>query len=414
MSFTDSASTPWDSLWFNARLATMCEGNTAFGLLDAAAIGIHKGKVVWIGASADIPTQQLEECQSQLDCKGRLVTPGLIDCHTHMIYGGNRANEFEMRLKGASYEEIALAGGGIASTVKATRESSEAALFESAKHRLQPFLEEGVTTVEIKSGYGLDLENELKMLTVARRLGEQLPLDIVTTFLGAHATPPEYKDANDDYIAQVCDTMLPAVAAAGLADAVDAFCENIAFSYEQVERVFNAAKDHSLPIKLHAEQLSNQKGATLAANMGALSVDHLEFLAPEDVTFLKRNDTVAVLLPGAYYFLRETQLPPIAALRHHKVAIAIASDSNPGSSPVSSLLLMLNMACTLFRLTPEESLAGVTRNAAKALNIDNDVGTLELGKSANMVLWDVQNPAELSYHIGHNPCHTVMYRGQVR
>ncbi|MFT5573774.1 MAG: imidazolonepropionase [Cryomorphaceae bacterium] len=408
------SNTTWDALWFNARIATMCDGETAFGLREDSAIGINQGVIAWIGAAADIPPEQLRNCADQFDCESRLVTPGLIDCHTHLIYGGNRTNEFEMRLKGATYQEISLAGGGIASTVAATRASDQAALFDSAKRRLQSFLDEGVTTIEVKSGYGLDLENEAKMLRVARQLGEQLPLDVVTTFLGAHATPPEFQGANDDYIDYVCGSVLPAIAAEGLADSVDAFCENIAFSAEQVERVFKAAKQHSLPIKLHAEQLSDQKGAVLAAKMGALSVDHIEFLAPEDITNLKQSGTVAVLLPGAFYFLRETKLPPIDALRENGVPIAIASDSNPGSSPVSSLLLMLSMACTLFKLTPEESLAGVTRNAAMALGIDDNAGTLEPGKVANMVLWDLQNPAELSYRIGHNPCVKVMYKGAIR
>ena len=404
----------WDTLWFNARIATMSENAQPFGLLDNAAIAVSQGDIVWIGASSDISKEQFAACTTQLDCQGRLVTPGLIDCHTHLVYGGDRANEFEMRLNGATYEEIARAGGGIVATVSATRAASEESLFESAQRRLQSFLDEGVTTVEIKSGYGLDIENEVKMLRVARRLGKQLPVDVVTTFLGAHATPPEFKGKNDDYIDFICDQIMPAVAQENLADSVDAFCENIAFSTQQVERVFAQAKKYSLPIKLHAEQLSDQKGAVLAAKMGALSVDHIEFLAPDDVAALKQNNTVAVLLPGAFYFLGETQLPPIDALREQQVPIAIASDSNPGSSPVSSLLLMLNMACTLFKLTPEESLTGVTRNAAKALGIDSRVGTLECGKAANMVLWNLDNPAELSYRIGHNPCHTVMYKGQIR
>jgi imidazolonepropionase len=409
-----SSNITWDTLWFNARIATMRSGDTAFGLQENSAIGISRGAIVWVGASADIPSEQRRDCADQLDCDGRLITPGLIDCHTHHVYGGNRANEFEMRLNGASYEEISRAGGGIASTVRATRQSDHEALFDSAKRRLQSFMNEGVTTVEIKSGYGLDLENEAKMLRVARQLGEQLPLDVITTFLGAHATPPEFQGASDDYIDYVCTTVLPAITAENLADGVDAFCENIAFTTEQVERVFKAAKQYSLPIKLHAEQLSDQKGAVLAAKMGALSVDHIEFLAAKNVSTLKENNTVAVLLPGAFYFLRETKLPPINTLRENAVPIAIASDSNPGSSPVSSLLVMLSMACTLFKLTPEESLAGVTRNAALALGIDDKVGTLEPGKVANMVLWDLQNPAELSYRIGHNPCVKVMYQGAIR
>lgn len=319
-----------------------------------------------------------------------------------------------MRLNGASYEEIAHAGGGIVSTVTATRAASADELYAQAIPRLQGLMDEGVTTVEIKSGYGLNLEDEMKMLRVARRLGEDFPLTVITSFLGAHTSPAEYADNNDAYIDLVCDEILPAVAAGGLADAVDAFCEGIAFSPQQVARVFDAAKAHNLPIKLHAEQLSDLKGAVMAARRGALSVDHIEYLAAEDVPELAENGTAVVLLPGAFYCLRETKLPPIAALREHGVPIAIASDSNPGSSPVGSLLLMLNMACTLFRLTPEEALAGITRNAAQALGQNNSIGTLEIGKQADMVLWDAVDPAELSYRIGGNPCRRVMYRGGMR
>lgn len=405
---------PWDTLWFNAKIATMCANGAPFGVLESDAIAVAQGRICWIGDYRDLNAEQRARCGQQFDCQGQLVTPGLIDCHTHLVYGGNRVNEFAMRLNGASYTEIAQAGGGIVATVAATRAASHAELFAAAQHRLLPFLSEGVTTVEIKSGYGLDLENEVKMLTVARQLGEELPVDVHTTFLGAHTTPSEYKDADDAYIEYVCTEILPAVAALNLADAVDAFCENIAFSTAQIERVFAAAKQYDLPIKLHAEQLSDQQGAVLAAIRGALSVDHLEYLAGDDVATLATHGTVAVLLPGAFYFLGETTLPPLAALRHHGVPIAIASDSNPGSSPVASLLLMLNMACTLFKLTPEESLAGVTRNAAMALGIEAQVGTLEVGKVANMVLWKLRDPAELSYHIGHNPCQTVMYRGAIR
>lgn len=406
----------WDALWFNARIATMTSGEQGmpYGLLDDAAIAVKGDRICWLGQSSDIPAEQRSLCKQLMDCQGKLITPGLIDCHTHLVYGGDRVNEFEMRLNGATYSDIAKAGGGIISTVKATRESSEEVLTVLAKERLKAFLNEGVTTVEIKSGYGLDLENEVKMLTVARRLGDELPVDIVTSFLGAHATPPEFSGADDAYIDKLCEVVLPGIVEQNLADSVDAFCESFAFSTEQVERVFKAAKQHGLSIKLHAEQLSDQKGALMAAKMGALSVDHIEFLAEEDVIALKQNGTVAVLLPGAFYFLGETTLPPIQALRKHAVPIAIASDSNPGSSPVSSLLLMLNMASTMFKLTPEESLAGVTRNAAKALGVDDEVGTLEVGKVANLVLWNLSNPAELSYRIGHNPCEHVMYRGKSR
>ena len=389
----------------------MCDNPTPFGILDGDAIAVKDGKICWMGKYIEVTKEQLSQCGDITDCQGQLLTPGLIDCHTHIVYGGSRANEFEMRLNGASYSEISLAGGGIASTVDATRNSSEDELFDSAKSRLQAFIDEGVTTIEIKSGYGLDINNEVKMLSVARRLGEELPIDVVTTFLGAHATPPEFKDANDSYIEYLCEQVIPIIASKKLADSVDAFCEHIAFSTEQVKKVFLRAQEYDLPIKLHAEQLSDQKGAIMAAKMGALSVDHIEYLADSDVKVLSDKQTVAVLLPGAFYFLGETQLPPISELRKWHVPIAIASDSNPGSSPVMSLILMLNMACTLFKLTPEESLAGITRNAAKALGLESDVGTLKVGKAANMVLWHTDNPAELSYKIGHNPCHKVMYRG---
>ncbi len=410
----DQTQKPWDTLWFNARIATMVVGGEPYGLINHGAIGIADEKIVWLGDASQVPKQQLANCQNQMDCLGALVTPGLIDCHTHIVYGGERINEFEMRLNGASYSEISKAGGGIASTVTATRLSSEDDLFDSAKQRINSFLNEGVTTIEIKSGYGLDLETELKMLRVARRLGRELSLDVSTSFLGAHAVPIEFKDRSDDYIDYICRDVLPLVAAENLADSVDAFCEDIAFSAQQVERVFRCAISHGLSLKLHAEQLSDQKGAVMAAEMGALSVDHIEYLAEDDVAVLKRKDTTAVLLPGAFYFLGETKLPPVAALRSQGVPIAISSDANPGSSPVCSLLLMLNMACTLFKLTPEESLAGVTRNAAKALDLASQAGTLEVGKLANMVLWSLENPAELSYRIGHNPCQKVMYRGELR
>lgn len=410
----EQSNQPWDTLWFNARIATMENCDRPYGLLKEGAVAVRGETIVWVGKTVEIPPEKRDSCRQLFDCQGKLLTPGLIDCHTHLVYGGDRVNEFEMRLNGANYVDISRAGGGIVSTVKATRAASEALLLTLAKSRVASFLSEGVTTLEIKSGYGLDQINEMKMLRVARQLGAELPVDIVTSFLGAHATPPEYSGAEDDYINYLCDDVLPAVVAENLADSVDAFCENIAFSAAQVQRVFEAAKRHGLSIKLHAEQLSDQKGALMAAKMGALSVDHIEYLAEEDIATLKKHGTVAVLLPGAFYFLGETTVPPVGALRKHGVPIAIASDSNPGSSPVSSLLLMLNMACTLFKLTPEESLAGVTRNAAKALGIDDQVGSIEEGKLANLVLWNLSNPAELSYRIGHNPCGQVMYRGEPR
>ena len=406
---------PWDTLWHNAQVATMREADTnAFGLIEDAAVAVRDSHIAWVGREEEIPGDARQACQSTLDCNGQLVTPGLIDCHTHLVYGGNRAKEFGMRLNGASYEEIARAGGGIVSTVKATRAASYQSLLDQSLSRLLELLNEGVTTVEIKSGYGLNVEDEVKMLCVARDLGDSLPVTVVTSFLGAHALPPEFKDRADDYIDLVCQQALPAVASENLADAVDAFCENIAFSPAQVARVFDTAQQADLPIKLHAEQLSDLKGAVMAAGRGALSVDHLEYLAEDDVPVLAQNGTVAVLLPGAFYCLRETQHPPLASLRKHGVPIALASDSNPGSSPVGSLLLMLNMACTLFRMTPEETLAGVTRNAARALGLQDEIGTLEVGKRADMVLWRATEPTELSYRIGGNPCEQVMHKGVAR
>lgn len=385
-----------------------------YGMIENAALATRRDEIVWIGPTTKLSTEQKNTCSALLDCKGKLITPGLIDCHTHLIYGGSRVNEFEMRLNGASYEDIARIGGGITSTVTATRACPEEQLLRLAKCRLKSFLQEGVTTVEIKSGYGLDLDNELKMLRVARQLGEEMPVEVISTFLGAHAVPSEFQNRSDDYITYICETVLPIVANLKLADSVDAFCENIAFNRQQIAKVFTVAQQYKLPIKLHAEQLSDQKGAVMAAKMGALSVDHLEYLTDRDVEILSENNTAAVLLPGAFYYLRESKLPPIKALREKNVPIAVASDSNPGSSPVSSLLLMLNMACTLFKLTPEESLAGVTCNAAKALGIADKVGSIECGKTANLILWDTDNPAELSYTIGQNHCKQVMYRGQLR
>ena len=389
----------------------MADGDTAFGLIDNGAVAVANGKIAWVGKSEKLPAHLYHSCPEKVDCKGQLVTPGLIDCHTHLVYGGNRAREFEMRLNGASYEEIARAGGGIVSTVMATRSASEEELFDQALPRLQGLISEGITTIEIKSGYGLNVEDELKMLRVARRLGNTLSVEVVTSFLGAHALPPEFTGREDEYIDLVCEQALPAAIAENLADAVDAFCEGIAFSPQQVARVFDVAAEHGLPIKLHAEQLSDLKGAVMAASRNALSVDHLEYLSPEDVPVLAKHDTVAVLLPGAFYCLRETKLPPVDALRQHHVCMALASDSNPGSSPVGSLLLMLNMACTLFRMTPEEALAGVTRNAAKALGIEDQAGTLEYGKQASMVWWQAHHPSELSYRIGGNPCQRIMFKG---
>lgn len=388
----------WDLLLINARCATMEPGPAPYGALEGAAIAVRGSSIAWIGPQGECPRREARET---IDLEGRWVTPGLIDCHTHLVYGGDRAAEFELRLQGASYEEIARAGGGILSTVKATRAASEEELFQQALPRARALVSEGVTTIEIKSGYGLELENELKQLRVARRLGESLPLTVVTTFLGAHAVPPEFHGRSDDYLESLLE-MLPKVAASGLADAVDAFCERIAFSPEQTARLFMAAKQLNLPIKLHADQLSDSGGADLAARFGALSADHLEHADEEGVAAMARAGTVAVLLPGAFYFLREKKLPPIEAFRRHGVGMALSTDCNPGSSPTTSLLLMLSMGCTYFRLTPEEALAGVTREAARALGLADTHGTLAVGKTADLAIWDIERPAELAYFIGLN------------
>lgn len=397
-------------VWCNANAATMTTGGEPYGAIRDAALVTNGERIEWIGPRAALPAKynRLE----QHDAAGCWITPGLIDCHTHLVYGGNRSGEFEMRLNGASYEDIARAGGGIVSTVKATREADAEQLKRQALPRLKALLQQGVTTVEIKSGYGLETATELRMLEVAKALGSENPVDVQTSFLGAHALPPEFAGRADDYIACVCDEMMPAAANAGLADAVDAFCENIAFNKEQIEQVFTRAKSLGLPVKLHAEQLSNQGGAELAARHSALSADHLEYLDETGVVAMAKTGTSAVLLPGAFYFLRETKLPPVELLRKHRVPIALASDSNPGSSPVTSLLLMLSMGCTLFLLTPEEALAGVTRSAAQALGLGASHGTLAPGKVANLVLWDIGEPAELAYNIGLNPCRGVIYRGE--
>jgi imidazolonepropionase len=365
--------------------------------------------VHWVGAERDLPADVRDRCSETHDAQGALVTPGLIDCHTHLVYGGDRAMEFELRLNGASYEEIARRGGGIASTVQATRQASREELMRQSGARLRSLRSEGVTTLEIKSGYGLALEHERKALEVARTLGHGNRVDVRTTFLGAHALPPEFAGAPDAYITEVL-RMLPQLHAQGLVDAVDAFCERIAFSPAQVERLFEAARQLGLPVKLHAEQLSDSAGAQLAARFGALSCDHLEWLSEEGAAAMAAAGSVAVLLPGAFYFLRETKLPPVDVLRRHRVPIAVSTDCNPGTSPCTSLLLMLNMACTLFRLTPQEALAGVTRHAASALGL-HDRGVLAPGKRADFVLWDVQRPAQLSYALGANPCLRIVYMG---
>jgi len=399
-----------EKLWTNARLATFSTNVAApYGAIEDGVIAASGGRILYAGARKDAPEFKARET---IDCGGRWITPGLIDCHTHLVHGGDRAHEFELRLQGASYEEIARAGGGILSTVKATRAASEAELFASADRRLSALLAEGVTTVEIKSGYGLEQDTELKQLAVARRIGRERPLRVRTTFLGAHAVPPEFKGRSGAYTDLVAGPMLDAVAAQGLADAVDVFCEGIAFSPEETARVFAAAKAKGLAIKIHAEQLSNLEGAKLAAEMGALSADHLEHLDEAGVIAMAKSGTVAVILPGAFYFLRETQKPPIELLRKHGVPIALATDANPGSSPLTSPLLVLNMACTLFRLTPEEALAGLTRHAAQALGLQDEIGTIEAGKACDLAIWDIERPAELAYRIGFNPLHTRIWNGQ--
>ncbi len=402
-----------EAIWVNARLATMVAG-PGYGEIEDGAIAVRGGRIAWVGARADLPAALRTAAAREHDAGGRWITPGLVDCHTHLVYAGSRAGEFEQRLNGATYEEIARAGGGIRSTVAATRAASAAALLEASKPRLRALAAEGVTTVEIKSGYGLEAGAEAKMLRAARALGNALPVTVRTTFLGAHALPPEFDGRADAYIDEVCERMLPEIARAGLADAVDAFCERIGFSPAQTERVFEAAKKLGLPVKLHAEQLSDQGGARLAARYGALSADHLEYVGEDGVAAMAQAGTVAVLLPGAFYFLRETQVPPIELLRRHGVAMAVATDCNPGSSPMTSLLLALNMACTLFRLTPQEALAGATREAARALGLAREAGTLEAGKVADFVLWDVDRPAELAYGIGVNPLHAVVKGGVAR
>ena len=390
--------------WTNARLATMTDDG--LGLIDDGVVTAEDGRIVYAGPADGAPAKPA----TITDCGGRLITPGLIDCHTHLVHSGNRANEWAMRLEGASYEDIARAGGGIVSTMRATRAASEAELVDTALPRLDALIAEGVTTIEIKSGYGLDTENELKMLRAARALGERRRVRVAPTFLGAHALPPEYRGDSDGYIDLVVAEMIPA--AAPLATAVDAFCEGIGFSPAQCTRVIEAAQAHGLAVKLHAEQLSALSGSALAARHGALSADHLEYATDDDVAAMTAAGTVAVLLPGAYYFMRETKLPPIAAMRRHGVKIALATDNNPGTSPTTSLLLMLNMGATLFGLTVVEALRGVTVNAAAALGLGAEIGTLEAGTACDLAIWDVTDPAELVYRIGFNPLHQRIKDGQ--
>lgn len=400
----------FDRIWHNARLATMRADRPDLGEIELGVIAALGGRIVYAGAQADFPADA--DAIERIDCDGRWITPGLIDCHTHLVYGGNRAHEFELRLKGASYEEVARAGGGIVSTVAATRRASEADLIASALPRLDALIAEGVTTIEIKSGYGLDTETEMRQLAAARNLGRQRPVAIRTSFLGAHALPVEADGDKDRYIDLVCKEMLPAVARTGLADAVDAFMEGIAFSAEQTARVFETARGLGLPVKLHADQLSNLGGAALAAKFSALSADHLEHTDEAGAAAMARSGTVAVLLPGAFYFIRETQKPPVETFREAGVHMALATDCNPGSSPLTSLLLAMNMGATLFRMTVAECIIGVTREGARALGVVDETGTLEAGKWCDLAIWDIERPAELVYRIGFNPLHRRVWRGQ--
>lgn len=395
-------------IFVDLNAATMGDSVGAYGLIEDAAIVVDGGMIDWVGPKADLPARFADAPRTSLG--GRLVTPGLIDCHTHIVHGGDRAVEFEMRLNGASYEEVARAGGGIVSTVKATRGATEAELLEDALRRVDVMIAEGVTSIEVKSGYGLDEETELRMLRVARSIMANRRIRVKTTFLGAHATPAEYNGRDDAYIDDVCISALRAAHAEGLVDAVDGFCEGIAFQPDQIARVFDVAQELGLPVKLHAEQLSNLGGAKLAAAYGALSADHIEYLDEEGIKAMAKAGTVAVILPGAFYTLRETQSPPIDLLRKHGVPMALATDINPGSSPLNSLLLTLNMGCTLFRMTPEEALRGATCNAARALGL-TDAGTLAAGLRAEMAVWDVKHPAELAYRIGFNPLHSRIFGG---
>jgi len=397
-----------DQIWRNARIATMRADAGAYGMIEGGIIAATGGRIVWAGQESDAPAM---DGDAVIDLEGRLITPGLIDCHTHLVHAGNRALEFEDRLNGKTYAEIAHAGGGILSTVTATRAASLDDLITQSLPRLDALIAEGVTTVEIKSGYGLNIDSEIKMLVAARHLSHRRAVRVMTTYLGAHALPPEAEGNKDDYIESVCRDQIPAIAKGNLADAVDGFCDNIAFSPEQIRAVFEAAKSHGLPVKLHAEQLSNQGGAALASEFAALSADHLEHLDEAGALAMARAGTVAVLLPGAFYFLRETKAPPIELLRRHGVPLAVATDCNPGSSPLTSILTAMNMACTLFRLTPEEALAGVTRNAARALGLRPETGTIAEGKSCDLAIWNVERPAELVAAIGFNPLYARVWQG---
>ena len=406
-----------DLLIENAMLATMNESERnalPYGEIANGGVAISGDRIAWVGAMSELSSRFREDAASILDAKGRWVTPGLIDCHTHLVFAGNRAREFEMRLQGASYEEIARGGGGIASTVKATRRATDEELFSGASKRLSTLQSFGVTTVEVKSGYGLDVETELRMLRVARRLGTEHPVAVRTTFLGAHALAPEYVADRSGYIDLICETMIPKVMDEGLADGIDAFCEGFAFTPDECERIFAAGTQYGLPIRVHADQLSDSGGAALAARVGAVSADHLEYASEAGIEAMAKSGTNAVLLPGAFYFLGEEQAPPVDVLRSQGVSIAIATDLNPGSSPINSPLIAMNMACVLFGLNPEEALCGMTRNAAKVLGMSGDRGVLREGSCADLVLWDIDHPSELSYWIGPNPCGTVVQAGVLK
>jgi imidazolonepropionase len=399
-------------VWRNARIATLKQSLPGLGIINRAAIAVEHGRILYVGLEDSLPTE-FKNSEST-NCDGRWITPGLIDCHTHLVHAGNRAHEFEMRLSGATYEEIARAGGGIISSITAVRNASVEQLVSEALPRLDALMSEGVTTVEIKSGYGLSIEAELKMLRAARALEKKRKICIKTTYLGAHATPPEHRGRNKAFIAEVVLPGLRVGAQEGLIDAVDGFCEGIAFSPEEMRVVFGEARRLGLPVKLHADQLSNLHGAKLAADYGALSADHLEYTDEAGCMAMAKSGTVAVLLPGAYYFIRETKKPPIDLFRKHAVSMAVATDNNPGTSPLTSLLMAMNMAATLFNLTVEECLSGVTREAARALGLSKEIGTIEVGKRADLAIWNIDQPAELVYRMGFNPLHQRIFKGQTR
>jgi imidazolonepropionase len=400
-----------EAVWLNAHLATLAPAQPGLGVIESGAVAVRDGRIAFAGPQVELPAEWRNGAR-RVDCEGRWITPALIDCHTHLVFGGDRAHEFELRLKGATYEEIARGGGGILSTVSSTRAASEEELMRSALLRLDSLLAEGVGTIEVKSGYGLELAAERKSLRVARRLAMERNITIQATFLGAHALPPEFAANRAAYVAAVADEMIPTLASEGLIDAVDGFCEHIAFTPKEISRVFAAARKAELPVKLHADQLSNSGGASLAAKFAALSADHLEFASEEGLSAMAKASVTAVLLPGAYYVLRQRQAPPVDLMRKHRLPMAVATDCNPGTSPLTSILLALNMAATLFGLTVEECIAGATRNAARALGLAGETGTLETGKWADLAIWDIERPAELIYRLGFNPLHARVWRGE--